>query len=268
MSRTYVITGARTGVGAASAALLRSAGHQVIGVSRAGSDVEADLSTAEGRLQGAREALRLADGRVDAVIACAATSSPVADVPGVGYFGSVDFLDALRPALASSPAGRAAVVTSMSVLSPNDHRLVDLLRLGDEAAARTRAEELASDSATRALVEPSVKRALARWTRAASVTPAWAGAGIALNAAAPGVTLSERTLPLLETPESTARVDAAVPMPLGYHAPPVAVAQVLVWLTSAENTHTTGQNIFCDGGSDAVLRGEDIWGGDDPGDPV
>ena len=48
-------------------------------------------------------------------------------------------------------------------------------------------------------------------------------------------------------------------MPFGYHAPPAAVAHVLVWLTSAENTHTTGQNIFCDGGSDAVLRGEDIW---------
>lgn len=42
--------------------------------------------------------------------------------------------------------------------------------------------------------------------RASSITPAWAGAGIALNAAAPGVTLSERTLPLLATPESTARV--------------------------------------------------------------
>jgi hypothetical protein len=32
-----------------------------------------------------------------------------------------------------------------------------------------------------------------------------------------------------------------------------------LWLTDPVNTHTTGQTIYCDGGADAVLRGDDIW---------
>jgi enoyl-[acyl-carrier-protein] reductase (NADH) len=67
------------------------------------------------------------------------------------------------------------------------------------------------------------------------------------------------TRDLLATPEGTAMVDAAVPMPLNSHQPPESVAQLLLWLTDPVNTHTTGQTIYCDGGADAVLRGDDIW---------
>jgi NAD(P)-dependent dehydrogenase (short-subunit alcohol dehydrogenase family) len=258
MARTYVITGARAGIGAVTAALLRNAGHRVIGVSRGG-DVAADLGTPGGRAAAVEAVIDLAGGRLDAVIACAAVGSPAADEASVGYFGAVDFLEALRPVLARSEAPRAVVVTSMSVMAPNDAELVTLLRAGDESSARARADVLEAHPATRGLVEPSVKRALARWMRAASVSPEWAGAGIAVNAVGPGVVLTEATLPLLATPESTAHVDAMVPMPLGYHAPPEALAHALIWLAAAENTHCAGQNLFVDGGCDVVFRGEDIW---------
>lgn len=259
MPRTYVITGARTGIGATTAALLRQAGHRVIGVSRSSADVAADLGTPQGRASASEQVLAMTNGQVDAVITCAASGSPVESIPSVGYFGAVDFVDALRPALARAEAPRVAVVTSMSVMSPNDPTLVELLRAGDEPAARARTRELAADPTTRALIEPATKRALARWMRATSITPEWAGAGIALNAAAPGVVLTEKILPMLATPESRAHVDAMVPMPLNHHAPPEALAHLLVWLTSPENTHVTGQNVFADGGCDVVLRGEDIW---------
>jgi NAD(P)-dependent dehydrogenase (short-subunit alcohol dehydrogenase family) len=48
-------------------------------------------------------------------------------------------------------------------------------------------------------------------------------------------------------------------MPLNGFMEPETVASLLIWLTSPENTHTTGQTIYIDGGSDAVLRGENIW---------
>jgi len=48
-------------------------------------------------------------------------------------------------------------------------------------------------------------------------------------------------------------------MPLNYYLRPRQVAYLLIWLTSIENTHTTGQTIYIDGGSDAALRGDDIW---------
>ena len=258
MSRTYAITGSRTGIGATTAALLRAAGHRVIGVSRSG-DVAADLGTPEGRAAAVEAVVDLADGRLDAVIACAAGGSSAAAEVSIGYFGAVNFLEALRPVLARSEAPRVVVVTSMSVMAPNDVELVTRLRAGDEPSARARADVLEADPATRGLVEPSVKRALARWMRAASVSPAWAGVGIAVNAVGPGVVLTEATLPLLATPESVAHVDAMVPMPLGYHASSEAIAHTLIWLAAAENTHCAGQNLFVDGGCDVVFRGEDIW---------
>jgi hypothetical protein len=58
-------------------------------------------------------------------------------------------------------------------------------------------------------------------------------------------------------------VDAAVPMPLNYHQPPESIANLLIWLTSVENTHLAGQVIYDDGGADATLRGDDIWSWND-----
>lgn len=42
--------------------------------------------------------------------------------------------------------------------------------------------------------------------------------------------------------------------------PAESIANLLIWLTSVENTHCAGQTVYCDGGSDVVLRGEDAWG--------
>ena len=47
-----------------------------------------------------------------------------------------------------------------------------------------------------------------------------------------------------------------VPMPLNHYFKAIQVAYLLAWLTSEENTHTTGETIYIDGGSDAVIRGE------------
>ena len=61
------------------------------------------------------------------------------------------------------------------------------------------------------------------------------------------------------TPEAREAISAMVPMPLNGYLEAENVASLLIWLASAENTHTTGQTIYIDGGSDAVLRGENIW---------
>lgn len=202
MARTYVITGASSGVGAATTALLRAAGHTVVGLARSGTDVRADLSTTQGRADGAAAAVAAAGGHVDAVITCAAVSGPPRDSVSVNYFGTVDFLTALRPHLAHSPAPRAAAVSSMSVFQPSYPGLVDLLLAGDEPGARRLAEELTSNLATQTMIGSSGKRALSQWVRSEAITSSWAGAGIALNAVAPGVILTPRTNQLLTTPES------------------------------------------------------------------
>lgn len=265
MSRTYVVTGSASGIGAATAALLRSRGEQVIGVDLRDAEVEADLSSAEGRARAAVDVLARAGGVVDAVIACAGIAAPIAKTISVNYFGVVELLEALLPALSRSTAPRAAVVSSMASLQPNSPDLVTAALEGDETRALEIAERLAAQGPEVGyLVYPSSKRALSRWVRRASIAPEWAGAGVPLNAVAPGTVITAMTKDLLATPEGLAMVDAAVPMPLNYHQPPESVAYLLAWLTSAENTHLAGQVIYCDGGADASLRGDDIWSWNDP----
>ncbi|HZK05595.1 MAG TPA: SDR family oxidoreductase [Actinomycetaceae bacterium] len=256
MTRTYVITGAGSGIGAKTAELLRAAGHTVAGVDLKNAEVTADLSTPEGRRDGAAAATKAVGGTVDGVIACAGLSLDKAITAKVNYFGVTEFLEALLPALGKSEAPRAAVVSSMSSLQPNHPPLVDALLNGDEDAAVAIAEEIA-DSAN--LIYASTKRAVSRWVRRESIKENWAGAGIPLNAVGPGIVVTPMTAPLLADPETAAMVDRMVPMPLNGHQQPESVANLLIWLTSAENSHTTGQTIYVDGGADATLRGEDAW---------
>lgn len=260
MPRTYVVTGSASGIGATTSQLLHERGERVIGIDLRGADVEADLSTREGRAEAAAKAIDLAGGRIDAVIACAGIAAPIAKTISVNYFGVTELLEALLPALAASAAPRAAVVSSMASLQPNSPEMVEAALAGDEARAVEIAEGLAAQGPQIGyLVYPSSKRALSRWVRRESITPAWAGAGIPLNAVAPGTVITPMTAELLKTPEGAAMVDASVPMPLNYHQPPESIAYLLIWLTSPENTHLAGQVIYDDGGADATLRGDDIW---------
>lgn len=264
MARTYVVTGSASGIGATTAKLLNERGERVIGVDLRGADVEADLSTAQGRIDAAARAVEIAGGTIDAVIACAGISAPIPKTISVNYFGVTELLEHLRPALATSAAPRAAVVSSMASLQPNSPEMVEAALSGDEAEALRIAEGLTAQGPELGyLVYPASKRALARWVRRTSITPEWAGAGIPLNAVAPGTVVTPMTAGLLETAEGRAMVDAAVPMPLNGHQPPESIANLLIWLTSVENSHLAGQVIYDDGGADATLRGDDIWSWND-----
>lgn len=260
MSRTYVITGAGSGIGAATAQLLRERGETVIGVDLKGAEIDADLSTPEGRTSGVERAIDLAEGRIDAVIACAGISMPQPLTVKVNYFGVTEFLDQLAPTLATSESPRAVVVSSMASLQPNSPELVEALLSGDEDRAVDIGTALAEAGPEQGYLNyPSSKRALSRWVRRACITERYAGAGIPLNAIAPGTVISPMTTELLSTPEGRAMVDQHVPMPLNYHSESIVLARLLAWLTSEENTHVTGQTIYADGGADASLRGDDIW---------
>lgn len=265
MSRTYVVTGSASGIGATTARILTERGERVIGIDLKGADVNADLSTREGRLSAAAEATALAGGTVDAVIACAGISAPIPLTISVNFFGVTELLEALQPALAKSDAPRVSVVSSMASLQPNSPEMVEAALAGDEEGAKKIAADLVDPANPMAgyAVYPSSKRALSRWVRRESITPRWAGAGIPLNAVAPGTVITPMTKDLLSTPEGAAMVDASVPMPLNYHQSPESIAYLLIWLTSVENTHLAGQVIYDDGGADASLRGDDIWSWND-----
>ena len=260
MTRTYVVTGAGSGIGAAAVALLKDRGFRVIGVDLKNADVQADLSTTEGRTAAAEAASSAAGGTVDAVIAAAGIAAPTSLTVAVNFFGVTEFLTAMQPALAESDSPRAVVVSSMATLQPVSDDLVDAMLAGNEAKAREIGDALAARGAEMGYLNyPSSKRALSRWVRRECITPRWAGAHIPLNAVAPGTVLTPMTTDLLSTDQGKAMVDAAVPMPLNYHQKPEVIAELMAWLASEENTHVTGQTIYVDGGADASIRGDNIW---------
>ncbi|MEJ0045306.1 MAG: SDR family oxidoreductase [Rhodospirillales bacterium] len=55
-------------------------------------------------------------------------------------------------------------------------------------------------------------------------------------------------------PVRRAQVSSMMPAPLGRHAQPEEVAQLISFLVSPANSYTTGQVIFCDGGQQALQR--------------
>ncbi|WP_296665691.1 SDR family oxidoreductase [Demequina sp.] len=259
MTRTYVVTGAASGIGRTTAELLASRGHAVIGVDLHGADITVDLSSAEGRAGLADAVSERAPDGLDGILAIAGLAHPIPATVAVNYFGMVATLENLRPLLAGSDAPRAAGVSSMASLMPNDPELVDLMLGGDEPGSLARAEVLAADEQTGQLIYGSTKVAFARWIRRNAATPDWAGASIPLNAVAPGIIRTPMTAEMIATPEATAQLLTMVPMPLNGVAEPIVVARLLAWLTGEENTHLCGQVVFVDGGSDVVIRGDSVW---------
>jgi len=260
MSRTYVVTGSASGIGQATAELLGQRGERVIGVDLHDADITVDLSTAEGRAELVTRVTDVAGGRIDAIIANAGLATPTAKTVAVNFFGTVATLQGLRPLLAGSPAPRAVLTASMASLFPPDDALLDALLHGDEAKAMARGAELEATGGDQAnLIYGTTKRALVRWVRRNAATADWAGAGIPLNAIAPGVVETPMTAAFTGSKEARESILQMVPMPLNGIFEPRDAAYLLAWLTSEENAHLCGQIVFIDGGSDTVMRGESGW---------
>jgi NAD(P)-dependent dehydrogenase (short-subunit alcohol dehydrogenase family) len=260
MPRINVVTGAASGIGLATKQLLESRGEKVIGIDIRDADLLVDLTSPSERERMVTEVRAKSGGRIDAIIAVAGLAAPVPATAAVNYFGMVATLEGLRPLLANSPAPRAVGVASFAGITPGDDSLLAAFAAGDESAALARAGELAADpSTTGMLIYPSSKAAFARWIRRSSITDTWAGAGIPLNAIAPGVVSTPMMSAALSSPEGRDAVASAVPMPLNGVAEPQVPARLLAWLASVENSHLCGQVIFVDGGSDASIRGDSVW---------
>jgi NAD(P)-dependent dehydrogenase (short-subunit alcohol dehydrogenase family) len=257
----YAVTGSASGMGAAVAQRLRAAGHTVIGVDRQAAEVVADLSTPQGRRAAIDEVLTAVDGRLDgAVLAAGLGPSPGRDRPHlitqVNYFGVVELATAWRPALAA--AGNAKVVVfssnSTTTVPAVPGRPVRALLAGDGDRA-VRAVRLFGKQAP-IFAYAASKIAVSRWVRRAAVTRDWAGAGIRLNAIAPGAI---RT-PLLERQLATpaeAKAIHAFPVPIGGFGDPGQLADWVVFMLGPAADFLCGSVIFVDGGSDAYFRPDD-----------
>ena len=210
MTRTYAISGSASGIGKATATLLKDLGHRVIGIDVRDADVVADLASAAG---------------------CASLPDRVSELASAG-------LDAVL-AIAGGP-------TEVNYLST-------------DTTAIAAATELAMSQGRENLLYATSKRAVSQWIRRNSIAPQWAGAGIPLNAVAPGIIRTPMTEPILATEDGRKSLLEMVLMPLAGPAGAMAVAKMLAWMTGEDNSRVTGQVIFLDGGADATIRGDLVF---------
>jgi NAD(P)-dependent dehydrogenase (short-subunit alcohol dehydrogenase family) len=252
----FVVTGSRSGIGAAVRQRLEAAGASVLGVDLRDAEIEADLATPAGRTS-ALDAVRARSGSgLDGVIACAGLGPHVGDaaaIVSVNYFGAVAVLDGLRAPLAASRGAAVAVSSNSAMVPTSDNDVATACLAGDEALARRHAAESGGGQ----FAYGGSKLALARWVRRQATTPPWAGAGVRLNAVAPGAV---RT-PLLDGGLAHPILGDAIrnfPIPTGGFGTPEQVAAAIVFLASADAAFCCGTVMFVDGGTDALWRPDKI----------
>lgn len=248
-------------MGREAAVALRAAGHTVIGVDLHDGDVTADLSTEQGRRAAADAVLVAAAGRLDgAVLAAGLGPTPGRGGPRmvfeVNYFGVVQLLAAWRPALAAAERAKVVVISSNSTTTTPlvPRGAVRALLAGDAGRAVRRVRLLGP--AAPSMAYAASKIAVSRWIRRHAVTPQWAGAGIRLNALAPGAIMTPLLQKQLELP-GQAKLIQAFPVPVGGFGDPAQLAQWMVFMLSDAADFLCGSVVFVDGGSDAYFRASD-----------
>jgi 3-oxoacyl-[acyl-carrier protein] reductase len=221
--RRAIVTGAASGIGAATVKRLRADGAEVIAVDRDGDGLVADVATAEGLAS----IVAAAGDRLDILINNAGVCpvAPLAELNDALWQGGFDvnvtapfkLARALAPLLAKSIAGR--IINTGSILAS----------YGDANLVAYSASKHAILGLTRALAN--------------ELGPM----GITVNCIQPGAIVTGMTQPMFDSrPESADYYRGR--SPLGRLGQPEDIADVFAFLASDDARFITGQGIMVDGG--------------------
>jgi NAD(P)-dependent dehydrogenase (short-subunit alcohol dehydrogenase family) len=213
------------------------------------------LSTPEGRRSAVAGATEQSGGELAGIVTCAG----LAALPGragsllasVNYFGTVDVLEGLRPLLIRGGSAVAISSNSTTVQPAVPADLVEAcLRHDEELSAQI------ADARGSLVTYPATKLAVAHWVRRNATGPNWAGSGIRLNAIAPGMIDTPMVAGMRADAKAGPMLDM-LPIPAGRPGRAEEIAAVVDLLLSPDGAFFCGSVVFCDGGSDALLRTND-----------
>ncbi len=252
---TYALTGAASGIGAALAASLQAAGHDLITVDLKDADVIADLSTPEGRQAAVAAVREKCPGGLDGLVPLAGVTGsgpPGTLITAVNYFGTVEFVEGLRESLAQKDGVIVLLCSNSAPMQAPTDDLLNALLAGDEAEALRISE--ADANGMHYMVG---KRALNYWMRRNAM--AYAADGIRMNAVAPGPIDTPMTKPLFEDPDMAPVMQGLLDAtPLKRMGQPNEIAQCIEFLLSPAASYVCGSTLFIDGGFDAHTRQDHI----------
>jgi NAD(P)-dependent dehydrogenase (short-subunit alcohol dehydrogenase family) len=242
-----VVTGAASGIGAATAGLLGRLGADVVGVDRnraaTASFVAVDLCDPASVVRAAGD---IGDG-VDALIHCAGLpqTAPGLDVLLAGFVGPRHLTELLLPGMAAGSAVVCVASTAAYRWAEHLPALTELVgTAGFEEARAWCAAHLGTDGENYALAKGAMITYAAR--RAVELAPA----GVRVNCVAPGPTDTPMTAQFRrDVPGHMERIA----LPMGRMADPEEQAWVLAFLASPRASFVTGATVFVDGGLVAGL---------------
>jgi NAD(P)-dependent dehydrogenase (short-subunit alcohol dehydrogenase family) len=253
--RTYAVTGASAGIGAATVAAMRAAGARVITVDLSDADVVCDIGQLDQLDTVADQILEHSRGILHGFVNGAGvgpTNRKPSRLLAVNAFGAIELMTRLRPAFEHAENPRVTVISSNTITchpNPISAELIHscLARPHDEMLDRVD-REIAPDVAYAVS-----KTVLVRWVRASAPAAGWLGKGIHLNVVAPGGTDTGMHSERAADPLYKDRTEA-FPLPLGRLLRPAEVAEVVLFTVTPATSALAGSVIFCDAGVDAVFH--------------
>ncbi len=248
--KTYAVTGAASGIGAAIKQQLIDEGHTVIAIDIANADIVADLGSDEGRKAAVKSVSEVAPQGLDGFVACAGVGSHIENlalIPSVNYFGAVALVEGLRSLLATKK-GAVVLISSNSAPMETDSNYVDALLADQESTARSLACEMQGQPAY-----SGSKQALTRWMRRNNAN--YAALGVRMNAIGPGYTRTAMSAAVEDDPiYGPAIKEFVATIPLQRPGQPEDIAQATSFLLGDNASFISGSMLFVDGGHDALFR--------------